>query len=317
MFLKDLSDYSIQGMRIFCYVASMGSLAEAAEALRLSQPAVSLQISNLEKQLGFSLFERSGRRNVLTSRGQDLFQKLLPMLERLELLLQDVVEEESLARPKLFLASVEGVGEFWLLNRFPEFRTEHPKSRLFLEVLDNDVIIERLATGRVDLAITTRKVEQPGIVSQLLMEETLVPVGTKEGIEHLAKVLKSRDKYKRYWEEISWIGYGDSYSQETWAQRWLENQDTVINRRFKYRHLVNSYVVIRKLLLDNMGVCVAPRHIVEDLVEAGELEAFDSKDHATLANQLYISYRQQSLNRVSKEFLQWMKSRAEEYSAEV
>jgi DNA-binding transcriptional LysR family regulator len=313
MFLKDLADYSVQGLRIFCYVASMGSVAQAAEALGLSQPAVSLQISNLEKALGFSLFERSGRRNVLTVRGQDLYEKLLPQLERLELLLLDAVEEESLSKPKLRLASVEGVGEFWLLNRFRDFRKQSESSRLFLEIIDNDIIMDRLSTGRVDIAITTRKVEAPGIVSELLMNEDLVPVGHEDDIKHLRNVLENQGKYKRYWEQINWIGYGDSFSEETWAQKWIESRGTVINRRFKYRHLVNSYLVIRKLLGERMGVCVAPKHIVEDLLSSGVLSSLDSEEFPPLRNQLYISYRQQSMSRVTKEFHSWILEAAKEY----
>jgi DNA-binding transcriptional LysR family regulator len=310
MFLKDLADYSLQSLRIFAYVSSMGSVAEAAEALGLSQPAVSLQISNLEKQLGFSLFERSGRRNVLTARGQDLHQKVLPLLERLELLLSDAREEEQLSNPKIYLASVEGIGEFWLLNRFQDFRSDHPEARLFLEILDNDVINERLQTGRVDLAITAKKIEQPNTVSEVLMEEKLVPVGRKKDIEYLKSVMESAKPGERYWEKISWIGYGDSFSTETWALKWLEQMGTVVDRRFKYRHQVNSYVVIRKLLLNGMGVCVAPAHTVADLIDCGDLVALESKKFPPLLNSLYISYRQQSLGRTNKEFKDWIKAAA-------
>jgi DNA-binding transcriptional LysR family regulator len=314
MFLKDLADYSVQSLRIFAYVSSMGSVAEAAEALGLSQPAVSLQISNLERQLGFSLFERSGRRNVLTGRGQDLYQKLLPLLERLEILLIDAREEENLTKPKLFLASVEGVGEFWLLNRFKDFRSTHQDSRLFLEIQDNDLIIERLITGRADLVLTTKKIEQSNTVSEALMDERLVPVGSKKDIEYLRSVIEAAKPGERYWEKISWIGYGDSFSTETWALRWLEQMGTVIDRRFKYRHQVNSYVVIRRLLLDSMGICVAPLHTVEDLIERGELASLESKKYPALNNHLYISYREQSLSRIGKEFRDWIKAAARKYS---
>jgi DNA-binding transcriptional LysR family regulator len=310
MFLKDLAEYSLQSLRIFTYVSSMGSVAEAAEALGLSQPAVSLQISNLEKHLGFSLFERSGRRNVLTGRGQDLYQKLLPLLERLELLLVDAREEEHLTKPKLLLGSVEGIGEFWLLNRFKDFRNTHPESRLFLEIFDNDVLVERLLTGRVDMAITTKKTEVGHIVSELLMEEKLVPVGRKEDIEHLSKVIESAKAGERYWEKISWIGYGDSFSTETWALRWLEQLGTVVDRRFRYQHQVNSYVIIRKMLLNGMGVCVAPLHTVEDLISRGDLVALESKKYPALKNSLYISYRQQSLSRLGKDFRDWIKEQS-------
>jgi DNA-binding transcriptional LysR family regulator len=313
MFLKDLSEYSIQSLRIFAYVASMGSVAEAADALRLSQPAVSLQISNLEKHLGFPLFERSGRRNVLTVRGQELYQKLLPMLEQLEQLLVDIREEENVTRPKLFMGSVEGVGEYWFSRHFHEFLQEHEGARLFLDIGDNDALEERLMTGRVNLVVTTKKVEYPGVISVVLMDEKLVPVGTKKIVKKFQETLEKSKKGERYWEQISWIGYGDSYSTETWAQRWLESIGTTIDRRFKYRHQANSYAVIRHLLLDEVGLCVAPKHTVEEEIKSGKLAALESRKYPALENRLYISWREQGLTKTATDFKDWLLQTAAEY----
>jgi len=311
MFLKDLSDYSIQSLRIFTYVSSMGSVAEAAEALKLSQPAVSLQISNLEKQIGFPLFERSGRRNVLTARGQDLYQKLLPMLERLEQLMVDVRDEEHVTRPKLLLGSIEGVGEYWFARRFHEFLESHEGARLFMDVADNDVLEERLFTGRVSLVITTKKVERPGVLSQVFMDEELVPVGSKALIKKLQESIEKTKKGERFWEQTSWIGYGDSYSADSWTLRWLESLGTVIDRRFKYRHQANSYAVIRQLLIDEVGICVAPKHTVEDELKSGELASLESRKYPALKNRLYISYREEGLSRVATEFKDWILKQAQ------
>ncbi len=304
MFLKDLSDFSLQGLRVFSYVASMGSVAEAAEALDLSQPAVSLQISNLEKQCGFPLFERSGRRNVLTTRGQDFYQKILPVLEQLEQIILDSKDVDSAKRPKLFVGSVEGIGEYWLLKRFNDFVEKHDGVRMFLEIADSDVLHSRLMTGREVLVITPKKIEEAGIVSQVLMNEKFVPVGRKDRIEELTALLTK--KSERYWENVPWIGYGDSISAESWATRWLENVGTLVNRRFKYRHTCNSYAVIKNLLKDGSGVCVMPRHVVVDEIEDQSLCALDSKKYPALQNTMYVAWRSHSLTKIHEIFRDWI-----------
>ena len=305
MFLRDLSEFSLQSLRIFAYTVSMGSVVEAADALGLTQPAVSLQIHNLEKQLGFHLFERQGRKNVLTARGQALFQKLLPQLERLERIMIDAKDPASI-KPELMIGSVEGIGEYWLWSRFNNFSEKNKELRLNLEMHESDKLEERLLTGRVSLVITPSKIEHPQVVSQVLMDERLLPVGRKRAISLLKDTLENKSDTERSWEKINWIGYGDTASSDPWALRWLENVGVFVDRRFKYFHQVNSYSVIKQLLLEGRGVCVAPEHTCEDELKSGELVRFESKKYPALKNRLYISHREGSLNKVHVDFRDWI-----------
>jgi len=309
MFLKDLSEFSLQSLRVFSYVVSMGSVVEAATALGLTQPAVSLQIHNLEKQLGFALFERQGRKNVLTARGEDFFRKVLPQLEMLEQILIDS-KESSTSHPELSLGSIEGIGEYWLWTKVKDFSGKNKELRFKLEIQETEKLEEHLLTGRISISITPRKLEHPQIVSQLLMDERLLPVGRKKMIALLKDTLESTQAQERAWEKINWIGYGDSLSAETWAQRWLENVGFVIDRRFRYFHKVNSYSVIKQLLLDGAGICVAPEHTCEEELKANSLVSFESKRFPALTNRLYISHRERSLNKTHQEFKDWLLSKS-------
>lgn len=304
MFLKDLSEFSLQSLRVFSYVASMGSVVGSADALGLTQPAVSLQIHNLEKQLGFRLFEKQGRKNVLTSRGKTFYQKLLPNLERLEQIITSVVDETT-AKPELMLGSVEGVGEYWLGSRYANFAAKHEGARLNLELQESDVLVEKLLTGRLSLVITPKKVEHPQVVSQVLMDERLIPVATKKNIALLKSALEESDGH-RVWERIQWIGYSDTSFSDPWALRWLESIGILVDRRFRYYHQVNSYSVIKQLLLDGAGVCVAPEHTCESELDSGELVSLESKKYPALKNRMYISHREGSLNSFHEEFKNWI-----------
>lgn len=302
VFLRDLSEYSLQGLRVFVYVASMGSVAEAAGALSLTQPAVSLQIHNLEKHIGFPLFERQGRKNVLTVQGQDLFQKLLPNLEQLEQILRDAREAENVKRPKLFLGSVEGIGEFWLGKQFVEFAKGSPETRLVCELQDTEKLEEDLLKGRVSMIITPRKLEHPRVVSQVLIDERFVPVGRKKAIKVLLDALDRPQRETRFWEKIGWIGYGDVMTAEGWAAKWLDAQGIHVDSRLKYKHLVNSYVVVKQLLMEGQGACIAPVHTCQAELDAGTLVSIDSKKYPPLRNRLYLSHREGSLNHIHQEF---------------
>ena len=74
----------LKPLRAFCQTVRLGSVSRASEALFVSQPAVSLQLQALERELGVVLFERSGRRLVPSREGQLLYEMAQPLVESLD-----------------------------------------------------------------------------------------------------------------------------------------------------------------------------------------------------------------------------------------
>lgn len=310
MFLQELGQYSLQGLRVFTHVASMGSIAEAARVLGLTQPAVSLQIHSLEDQLGFPLFERRGRRNVLTPRGQALLDKLSRQLSELETILLDIKEAEHTTVPRLEIGAIQGVGEFWLSKRFHEFSAGHEGLRLKLLLGETEGLEQKLARGEISVAITTHKLENPRLISHVLMDERLIPVGRKKVIRTLSDAFMSKDREKdgpwRPWESVRWVGYGEIGQFDPWALRWLESVGLHVDRRFKYHHQANSWFVIKEMLMEGLGACVMPLHTCEAELASGEFVSFDSKKYPPLRNRLYVCWRDGALNGFHKEFKDWL-----------
>ena len=74
----------LKPLRAFCQTVRLGSVSRAAEALFISQPAVTLQLQALEREFGVVLFERSGRRLVPSREGQVLYEMAQPLVENLD-----------------------------------------------------------------------------------------------------------------------------------------------------------------------------------------------------------------------------------------
>ena len=123
----------LKPLRAFCQVARLGSVSRAAEALYVSQPAVSQQLQALERELGARLFERSGRRLLPTREGEALYALARPLVEgidalpaafRRQLAGMDAGELEIAANSSTIL---------YLLPRIVgAFRQQHPDVRLRL-----------------------------------------------------------------------------------------------------------------------------------------------------------------------------------------
>lgn len=302
MLLEELSHHSIQGLRVFAYVSLLGSVTEAAEALKLSQPAVSLQLSNLEKHLGFPLFKKQGRRNALTPQGQSFLNRLLPQLEKLEQILTDAKTELNLVRPSLELGSMQGIGEYWLIDKILQFQKTQPQLHIQLEVNAEANLRQMLETGKIALAVTPSKIEHARTISRVLIEEKFVPVGTEKAIEKLRSILSQADRNKKFWLQVDWVAHAESGAHDPWAQRWLEHNDLVVTKHFEFRHQVNSYSLVKKILMAGDTVCVLPLHVCSDELKTKKLVALQSERFQPLLNRLYVSYREKSLNTVHKAF---------------
>ncbi len=123
----------LKPLRAFCQVARLGSVSRAAEALYVSQPAVSQQLQALEREMGAPLFERSGRRMLPTREGEALYELARPLVEgidalpaafRRQLAGMDAGELEIAANSSTIL---------YLLPRIVgAFREQHPDVRLRL-----------------------------------------------------------------------------------------------------------------------------------------------------------------------------------------
>lgn len=144
----------LKPLRAFCQTARLGSISRAAEALFLSQPAVTQQLQALERELGTRLLERSGRRITLTREGQELYELARPLVEGLDGL--DVAFRERVAgldAGELDVAAGTSTILYLLPKIVSAFRAAHPDIRLSLHNVTGARGLELLRSDAVDLAV--------------------------------------------------------------------------------------------------------------------------------------------------------------------
>ncbi len=142
-------------LRVFSEVAKHLSVARAAEALHLTPPAVSMQIRELEGHVGLPLFERDGRRLVLTTGGE----YMLVYARRILATLKDA--QDAAARLKrqesgLLTVGIVSTASGFVPQLLAEFRREHPTVDVRLVLGNREQLVQMLAQNEVDLAIMGR-----------------------------------------------------------------------------------------------------------------------------------------------------------------
>jgi DNA-binding transcriptional LysR family regulator len=144
----------LRPLRAFCQVARLGSVSRAAEALYLSQPAVTLQLQALERDLGQRLFERVGRRLSLTSEGQLLYELARPLIEGLDGLDGEFRNRlKGLAAGELHVAAGSSTILYLLPPLVQAFRERYPQVQLVLHNVTGQDGLAQLRSDTVDLAV--------------------------------------------------------------------------------------------------------------------------------------------------------------------
>lgn len=170
---------TLRHLRIFLSVCDHGcSTTKAADALHITQPAVSLAIRELESHYKVSFFERVGRRLVLNDSGQRLRQYALQITA-----LFDAMEDELCAprTASLRIGASITIGSHFLPSYVRIFQEQHPGVKLHVEVGDSHMLEEDLLAGKLDLALMEGRPHSPLILAESYMQDDLVVIGANNG----------------------------------------------------------------------------------------------------------------------------------------
>jgi LysR family transcriptional regulator, low CO2-responsive transcriptional regulator len=166
---------TLRQLRIFEAVARHHSISRAAAELHLTQPAVSMQVKQLEEQIGVPLLEQVGRRLFLTEAGKELRGHARGISERIDSLNAAMEQFRGLERGLLRLAVVS-TANYFVPGLIAQFSQRHPGVRVALQVANRDEVLATLADNGTDLAITGRPPENADVVAQAFMDNPLVVI---------------------------------------------------------------------------------------------------------------------------------------------
>jgi DNA-binding transcriptional LysR family regulator len=151
-----LKNATLKQLRVFSAVARHLSFVRAAEELGLTPPAVSMQIKELETEVGLPLFDRSSRKVSLTMVGEYVLaytQRVLAAMRDA----QDMVARFRGLKTGVLDVAMVSTAKYFLPRLLVRFRDEHPGVEVRLEVGNNrDEVVALLREGRVELAIMGR-----------------------------------------------------------------------------------------------------------------------------------------------------------------
>lgn len=261
-------------LRVFHAAAEAGSFTHAAETLRLSQSAISRQVSALEHDVGVPLFHRHARGLVLTEQGEMLFRTAHDVLMKLETIKTRLKEAKDRPSGVLRVTTTVGLGAGWLTPRLHEFTELYPEISLQL-ILANEEL--DLTMRQADCAIRLRQPQQPDLIQRRLFTvhfhlyaspSYLVKYGKPESMNDLKshRIVTFGLPVPTHLSELNWL---ETVGDFDGGQRVATLQ-------------INDLLSIKRAVQTGVGVAMLPDYLIEkdsglvQLLPETEVPSFDT-----------------------------------------
>jgi LysR family hydrogen peroxide-inducible transcriptional activator len=167
---------TLRQLRYFDSLARHGHFGRAAEACAISQPALSMQIKEMEETLGGVLLERNARQVALTKFGEELAERVRDILRSVDELGDFARASRDLLAGRLRIGMIPTIAPYLLPGVIANLKRMHPELDIHVREALTAKLIEELAEGRLDTAIVALPVSEPSLTEVALFAENFLLV---------------------------------------------------------------------------------------------------------------------------------------------
>lgn len=242
-----------QKIAVFLKIIELGSFSKAAEALFMTQPAVSQFIKGFEKELGVILFDRSSKTLHLTDAGQIAFHYCKEIKQLSEKMTQSLDELMNEVKGLLNVGASYSYGEYILPAKIAAFLESYPKVQLNVHIKNTSEIAQEVIDKKIDAGIVEGAIEPSRIICEKLATDRMVVV--------------SKNPHTKISDETKWIvrekGSGTRSATDCFFQ--LHNIEPKCTLEF------GSTQLIKGAIEEGVGISLLSKWTVQEEVENGKL----------------------------------------------
>lgn len=258
-----MMDINLEYYKIFYYVTKHKSITQAAEALSISQPAVSQAVRNLEKALGCKLFVRMAKGVRLTSEGEVLFSFVEKGYESIlagERKLSEILDLEG---GEICIGASDMTLQFYLLSYLEKFHEEYPDIKVTVTNAPTPETLGYLEDGRIDFGV----VSTPVITKHGCIQ---IPVRKIRDIfvaGHKFEYLKGKKLRYRDLSDLPVMCLEGDTSTRRYVAEFLEKEHVMLQPEFE---LATSDMLIQ-FAKRSLGIASVVEDFAKQAIEEGEL----------------------------------------------
>ena len=282
-------------LEAFVNVARYRNFSRAGKALFLSQPTISLHISNLEKELSTPLFDRTSKEVNLTPAGIEFLNYALDMINMKNRALHNIVSSQKKITGSIKIATTTTPGLVLLPQAIEKFQNLHPEVKFVVEEKSTNVILEDVCSLTSDLGLIGVHVENERFISNHLFDDELVFICAENAdIEDIVD-MSAIANYK-------FITRSDQSSTRLELERSMVEQGYEIGLLENVVESDNMNLIV-KLISNGVGISYLSKTIYECYRKTMPVKSFQIKG-LNLSRSIYlITNKRRTLSPAAEDFI--------------
>ncbi|SFI32985.1 DNA-binding transcriptional regulator, LysR family [Tindallia magadiensis] len=293
-------------LETFVAIAKFKSYSKAAESLFLTQPTLSNHIINLEKDLGTTLINRSNKQISLTPAGKILYDYAVEILHVKENVGFKLDEYRGHFVGHIEIAASTIPEQYILPSFLTGFKKQYPDVTLTLRHLASDKIIDGILTEEYNLGVVGSKTTHGHLTFHSLTED------------ELALVVPNNEAYQAYETEISWselIKKPFIFREQGSGTRKLFEAALKKNslgfRDLKVAAYIENTEVIKKCIMDGMGVSILSKRAIQQELLNDSLKALEIPDMVLTRHFYLVHHKYRTLSPLELRFKEYLMEHSE------
>jgi DNA-binding transcriptional LysR family regulator len=294
---------TLRQLEILDAVARNESFSRASAQLHLTQPAVSMQIKQLEAAVGVPLFEHMGKQIHLTEAGKEVWHSSRAIENELANLEQSLADLQGLKGGTLTVSVASTVNVF-AARMLAHFHELNPDVRISLNVVNREKLLQHLTENSIDLALMGKPPEGFGLTAKPLLENPLVVIAA-----YGHPLMKDKKIPMQRFVEEPLIGR----EQGSGTRSTLEKYFAEHGYNYDAAMEMNKNEAIKQAVEAGLGLGVVSLHTVQAEISAGQLCVLDVQGFP-LKRQWYLVQRENKrLSPAANAFTQMVMKEAKEF----
>lgn len=259
----------IRHMQTFIAIVELGGFTKASEHLGYAQSTITSHIKILEEELGEVLFDRLGKKIILTSVGRALLPYAKDMI-RLYKEIKNIKSDENNVSGDLSIGASESLSIYRLGKIFKEYKEKFPNVNLIIKNDTCSRLRNSLYEGEIDIIFTIEtEVTDKDLIVNKLKDESMVIIGAKN-LDLNFIVASGENKFPKQSILLTEKGCRARAS----FKRYLMDKDIKSINNLEF----SSIEVIKNYTINGLGVSFLPLYIVENEIEKGLIKSIEIED---------------------------------------
>ena len=295
-------NYTISQLKIFLKVVKHGSVTKAADELHLTQPAVSIQLKNFQKNFTYALTEIINKKLFVTDFGKEIALAAENIISELETINYKSIGYNNVLSGKLKI-SIISTGKYIMPFFLADFLQQHSNIDLELDVTNKAKVVNSLEKNEIDFALVSILPENIQIKKVDLMENKLMLVGNKKTAQILQQQKFNLDTIPLIYREI---GSGTRQTMEQFIQK---------NKlQAKKKITLTSNEAVKQAIIAGMGVSIMPIIGIKNELTSGKLEVIPIKGLPIVTTWSLIWLKEKKLSAIAQAYIDFLKLHKESIS---